>query len=271
MTRGSVSGDSSVQMRHDNTGDAPPESPAQLKAVIAGLQRELILAQRLAYAGTVSSMLAHEYNNLMTPILARSMNALSRGDAETMRSTLDRTVTQVQKAVELSRHLLKLTDSTRDVDQPDDVCVVATAVQEAVAEAVRPFAKDGLELRISVPEDLQVRARSLLLEQVLLNLLVNAREAMDGRAGSISVSARGTHGFVEIDVSDSGRGLPDSADAFNDFLDTNAERDTRRWQQVGLGLHVCRLLAQQHGASIRVSNNDGVGCTFTLRWPTPDN
>jgi len=244
-------------------GGGPPH--AQL--LIQALQQELIACQRLAVAGTTTAMLAHEFNNLMTPVLARAMDALQRDDVPAMRKALDRTVTQVQKAIELSRYLLRLVDPR---DAADDTCAVAEAVQSALEEAVRPFHKDGIELHVDVPNTLRVRVRPLLLEQVLLNLLTNAREAMKDRRGRLAITAGAADSFVTIDVRDNGVGLTSSEieRVFRPFLAADARQDAGGWSQVGLGLHVCRLIAQQHGATVQVlANPDGAGCTFRLRWP----
>lgn len=230
------------------------------------LAEMLVESQRLALAGTTAAMLAHEFNNLMTPILARSMDALQRDDVAAMRKALDRTVTQAQKAIALSRHLLRLTEP--DGPEPE-TCDVAQAVEEAVAEAVRPFEKDGIELRCEVPAGLQVKARALLLEQVLLNLLLNARAAMKEMPGPLVITAERHGEDAVIAVRDAGKGIPpeEIERTYNPFLAAPADQDVQQWRRVGLGLHVCRLIAQQHGASISVRANEGRGCTFTIRWP----
>ncbi|MBN2445947.1 MAG: HAMP domain-containing histidine kinase [Phycisphaerae bacterium] len=250
------------------TPDPDPGSTQyeQLHARILRLQEELIAAQRLAMVGTTAAMLAHEFNNLMTPVLARTLDALSRDDHDVMRMTLERTVNQIQKAISLSRHLLKLTDMDSGVAE---TCTVLHAVDEALEEAVRPFKKDGIELHVDVPDDLRVNARSLLLEQVLLNLLTNAREAMKGCSGLLAISARRDGDFVHIAVRDSGKGLSqhEIETTYAPFLAADATDAQCAWQNVGLGLHVCRLITRQHGASVGVTANEVRGCTFHLRWP----
>ena len=247
-------------------GANPAGSGAESAAQLSDLQRELVACQRLALAGTTAAMMAHEVNNLMTPILARASDALAHDDPALWRHALDRSVVQVQKTIALCKHLLRLTDPA---DERDATSNVAAAVHEALEEAVRPFCKDGIELRVDVPAELYVRGRSLLLEQVLLNLLVNARAAMKGLRGSLAISARRDRGYVVIEVCDSGKGLTDDelATAYAPFLAAEAANDTTDWRRVGLGLHVCRLIAQEHGAALAVRANPDRGCTFVVRWP----
>ena len=245
---------------------ATPESADALKARIADLQEELVACQRLALLGNLAAMAAHEFNNLMTPIIARVEAALTSGDVPFMRKALERSLVQAQRAITLSRHLL---DRAHNDGQDLGVCSAAGAVREAVETATRPFEKDGIELRVAVPDDLQVGAREELLCQVLLNLLLNARQAMKGLSGPLSITAAASGDHVEIDVQDSGKGLPPemSVARLNAFLAAEPSQNPNDWQQIGLGLSVCRLIARRHGATIQVSANADRGCTFRLCWP----
>lgn len=250
----------------NDVGAAPAESVEQLKATLQALQSELIACQRLALLGSLAAMAAHEFNNLMTPIVARTEAALHGGDVAFMRKTLDRTLTQSQRAIAVSRHLLDLAHCETELGEK---CAVAEAVQEAVETATRPFEKDGIHLRVTVPEELEVRARSDLFCQVLLNLLLNARTAMKNREGVLAITAEADDVCVRIDVRDSGKGIsPEQIEnVFNPFLAADPRARPNDWQEVGLGLSVCRLIAHHHGASLRVLANDGPGCTFRLCWP----
>lgn len=249
-------------------GTSAGSTTADLQAQLEATRAALIESQRLALAGTRAAMMAHEFNNLMTPVLARAMHAVQTGDMEMGKKALDRTVTQVQKAIELSRHLLRIADPDAETATETDVAV---AVEEAIAESIRPFDKDGIDLTVDVPAGLKIKARPVLVEQVLLNLLVNAREAMKGMSGPLRISAEDQNGDVLIHVCDSGRGIDDDdiAERFAPFLSADEEAEPLDWRKVGLGLHVCRLIAHENGAQISVRANEGRGCTFTLRWPKP--
>jgi signal transduction histidine kinase len=220
----------------------------------------------MALLGTMSAMAAHEFNNLMTPVVTRAQDALSRDDLPTMRKALDRALVQAQKAIAITRHLLGLAGA--GVDEPQ-AWPVAAAVQEAIETMTRPFEKDGIELRLDLPPELQVRARPILLEQVLLNLLLNARDAMKKRGGPLAITARREGDFVVIDIRDRGTGIPQQQldQVINPFLASDPRDQPRDWQSVGMGLNVCRTIAHEHGASIQAAANEGAGCTFQIRWP----
>ena len=247
----------------------PPETVESLKTANRDLQAELIACQRLALLGSLAAMVAHEFNNLLTPILARAEAALMGDDVAFMRKTLERAVVQSQRAMAVTRHLL---DLAQDGDRPTGACSVARAVRDAIETMTRPLEKDGIELRVAVPDELHVRAREDLLCQLLLNLLLNAHRAMKDVPGPLTVSAMAKGDYVQIDVRDSGRGMTGDllTNVINPFLARDPRSRPNDWQQVGLGLSVCRMIAHQHGATIEGLTNEDRGCTFRLRWPAAD-
>lgn len=243
---------------------ATQEEQEVLRRRIAALEDELLGAQRRAALGTLAAVIAHEFNNLMTPVLPWVELALETGRVEDMRKALERTQAQARRATAVTQRLL---DVARGRELPVEACSVRAAVEQAVAAATRPFEKDGIELSVSAPPELRVRAQPDLLVQALLNLLLNAREAMKGARGPLSIVAQSDGEFVRIAVRDSGRGLSREQvdEVLNPFL--AAEDVDRPPPGVGLGLSACRLIARKHGATLRARCNEGRGCTFELRWP----
>ncbi len=249
------------------SADVPPGSAEQLQAEIRGLQEELIACQRLAVLGSLAAMVAHEFNNLLTPVVARTEAALTGDDdVPFMRQALDRTLVQTQRAISVSRHLLDLAHAGAC---PSQTCLVAVAVREAIDTMTRPFEKDAIQLRVAVPEDLKVQAREELLCQVLLNLLLNARQAMQGASGALAVTATAEDGCAHIEVKDTGKGIaPELLEkVFSPFLAADPRARPNDWKDVGIGLSVCRMIAHHHGARIEARANSGPGCTFSLCWP----
>lgn len=230
------------------------------------LQQELVDCQRQAILGSLTGIIAHEYNNLMTPVLARAQDALTRDDLAAMRTALTTTIRQTEKALRFTQQVLEL---ARGRELPQEACRVVELVGDAIASAVRPFDKDGIELDLHVPDELHVRAQPRLFVQVLLNLLLNARHAMKGRRGTLSITASLEGKMAVIAVRDSGSGM--SAErleqVINPFLGADGGAPPDAGGAVGLGLKACRTIAHQHGATIRAFANDGAGCTFQLRWP----
>lgn len=243
-------------------------TPAELRTALDRLQRELISQHRLALLGTISAMVAHEFNNLMTPALAYAHEAVRSDDAALKQKALERVLRQTERAVTIARKLLELSHAAAPRVEP---CLLAEVVSDAILSASRPFDKDGIELTVEIDDDVQVLAERLLLEQVLLNLLLNARQALRGRPGRISVTGRASGDRVLIEVSDNGEGIPreEIEQRLNPFLASTALAEPADWQRVGLGLNVCRTIVQVQGATIQAVPRDGAGCTFQLFWPRP--
>lgn len=128
-----------------------------------------------------------------------------------------------------------------------------------------PLSEADARVEILIPEDLPaVHGDPGALNQVFLNLLKNAAEAMIGRGGVICVRASVESGFVHLRFEDQGAGIsPDTmSKLFQPFFTTReAGRGT------GLGLSISRQIAHAHGGDLRVESQLGVGTTFTLTVP----
>lgn len=230
------------------------------------LQDQLLACQRQALLGSLSGIIAHEYNNLMSPVYTRAQDAVARDDVDAMRRALTVTVRQTERALRFTRQLMEVAQGRAPSLEARRL---AELVDEAITSAVRPFEKDGIELELRVPEELQIRTQPLLFEQLMLNLLLNARAAMKGRVGRLSIGASREDDVVVINVRDRGVGMSPEMldDVINPFLAAEADLPPGDWSGIGLGLSACRMIARRHGATIRAFTNDGSGCTFQLRWP----
>lgn len=233
---------------------------------LTAARTELIASQRQAHLGAVAAMLAHELNNLATPVLTRAQDALDRDDMAAMREALAKTVVNVGKAVKIAEHLIDLARAT----PPDfEESALATSIDAALTDTVRLPVKDGIELSLAVPATLHVRANRLLLEQLFVHLLTEARRAIIDRAGRISITARDAVDFDEIEVYSSGRTYtPEYVDsALRPWLDSAIPPPPLIRDAAELPLRVIRLIVDAHGATIAVAAREPHGCSFLLRWP----
>lgn len=222
--------------------------------------------QRQAILGSLAAIIAHEYRNLLSPVFTRAQDAVARDDVDLMRRALAVTVRQTQKVLDLTEQLLEI---GRGKELPMGACRLVELVEAAITSAVRPFEKDKIDLELCVADDLQVAARPVLFEQLMLNLLLNARSAMKPGGGRLSITGHRDGDMVVIDVRDSGVGMSPEmlSDVINPFLEADPTAQPGDWSAIGLGLHACRTIARQHGAKICALANDGPGCTFRLGWP----
>jgi signal transduction histidine kinase len=240
----------------------------QLKAQLAQVREGLTHSHRLATLGTIASIIAHEYNNILTPVISYAQLALAKpDDAPLMRKAVERALAGAERAAHISSSLLGF---AREADQAHAAPLPAT-VDAAIACLARDPRKDGIELVVDVP-DVQVSIAPLNLEQVLVNLLLNARQAMKPRGGSITIRGRVEADLVKIDVSDTGPGIPPQIHGrlFEPFVTMRNASGGGEPKGTGLGLSICRDLISAVGGSIEVESQPGQGATFHITLPKAD-
>ncbi|MCZ6817272.1 MAG: ATP-binding protein [Planctomycetota bacterium] len=264
-------------MTHPANDQSMPPSTGHVGQQIDGLERHLASMQeqvqrlqRLASVGTVSAMLAHEINNIMTPIVSYTQYALERDDADLMRTASEKTLRQAKRLTGLCERVLGL--ATDDQMGPIDTFIRPLAV-DAVECLGRDLDSDNIELLIEIPEDLKARVHASSLQQVLFNLVLNARQAMLGRRGRLVISARREKdGGVEISVADSGTGIrpDDIRRIFEPFYSTKVHQAQSDKRGIGLGLTICQQLVEEQAGTIAVESVYGAGTTFTLTLPAAE-
>ncbi len=228
---------------------------------------------RLAVLGTLAATLAHEFNNLATPMASYARlgcaaicdPAPSTADLAFARRALGKCEHAATRAGRLSTAILNMARPCSD-DGPAASAAVAQALQDALTSMVRSPAQDSIQLNIDVPPALQVAIEAVRLEQVLLNLLLNARRALMSKPSTDRLlcvtAAPSADGGVELQVSDTGCGIDADqlSTLFEPFSTTSPDGH-------GLGLNLCRRILDRAGGRIAVQSQAGVGTTFTLTLP----
>jgi signal transduction histidine kinase len=234
------------------------------------LREQLLQTQRLATIGTISAVIAHEFNNILTPIISYSQYALQgaengKPDVELMTKALSKSFAGATKAGRICTSMLGL---ARGESQFAPV-PVATLIEDTLLVMARDPQKDGIALRVQAPTELTVHADAVQLEQVLLNLLINARQAMTGKSGSITIKATGEDQTVKIAVIDTGPGIPEKVlpRIFDPFFTTKGTARKGEHRGTGLGLAICREIIAAHNGSIEVTSEVGRGTTFVINLP----
>jgi signal transduction histidine kinase len=239
----------------------------QLENQFINLRDQLRRAQRLASIGTMSAMLAHEFNNLFTPVMAYARAALDADDASLMKTALEKTL----KHTEIMRQMAdRLVGMVKNGETGTTRCRVATLVDDAIGCLGRDLAKDNIAVNIQIDAALEVRVNPHQIQQVLFNLILNARQAMLGQRGRLTVDAAPTNdGMVAVSVRDTGVGIPPEnlECIFEPFFSTKQYASRLDEGGLGLGLAICRELAAEHGGSLTVQSQPGVGTSFTLTIP----
>ncbi len=239
------------------------------EATLGEMQKQLEHANRVATLGQLTASIAHEVNQ---PIAATVTNAqaglrwlrVDPPDLDEVRQTLDRIVRDGVRAgavVQRIRSLSKKAPTHRD---PVDINAAAREVIELTGgEAM----KNGVSVRTELSGDLpQIRGDRVQLQQVILNLILNAVEAMSGmKEGSrelVITTGRSDAGDVLVLVSDSGPGLPPAAqdNLFKAFYTTKPNG-------LGLGLSICRSIVEGHGGRLWARANAPRGAVFQFILP----
>jgi signal transduction histidine kinase len=244
---------------------------ALLQGQLDSLREQLTESQRLATIGTIAAVIAHEFNNLLTPIVSYSQFALQsaegeKPDMDLIRKALSKSFQSSSKAGRICTSMLGLARGESIFGQVG----VQQLVDETLAVLARDPKKDGIALRVQVQPDLLVHGDPVQLEQVLLNLLINARQAMLGKGGSITVKAQHTdEGEVRIQVIDTGPGIPEKLlpKIFEPFFTTKGTARKGEAKGTGLGLAICKEIIEHHKGRIEVQSEVGKGTTFGIFLP----
>lgn len=223
-----------------------------------------VRVEREVLKNSLLSSVSHDLRTPLAVITGAASAMLEQTLAESTRQELTESIlAECERLNRLVRNLLDMTRleagavEVKKEWQPLEEAVGAALERTSAQLASRPVTTD-------VPADLLAPFDSVLLQQLLVNLLENAAKYTPEDA-SVTVSAKRDGDVAEIVVADRGKGLPEGEEAkvFDKFY--RAEKG--RGGGVGLGLTICKGIALAHGGSIRAENRDGGGAAFRVRLP----
>jgi PAS domain S-box-containing protein len=230
----------------------------------------LEVSQRMELMGRLTAAIAHDFNNVLGAIVAFAELARDGVENETVRQDIDEILGAARSGAALTRKLLEFpraNDGDRSVTA--DLAVVLPAFRAVLDRVAGPRIRVVLEL---APESLVVTMDAHSIEQVLLNLVTNARDAMPAGGRIVITASRpagattrpGADGVVRLAVADDGQGMPEDvrARSFEPLFTTKP-----RGKGTGLGLATCKMLVERSGGTIDLVSEVGKGTTFTLDLP----
>jgi two-component system NtrC family sensor kinase len=226
------------------------------------LERRLVQADKLSSIGLLAAGVAHEVNTPLAVISTYAqMLAKQISEDEQKSKLLDKIAKQTFRASEIVNSLLSFSrTSTTEFVEVD----VSKVIQETLNLVEHQLKKSGVDVKLDAPATLpSVKGNAGKLQQVFLNLFLNARDAMEA-GGTLAVHAWSEAGFVRIDVADNGQGiaLEHLERIYDPFFTTKGAR-----KGTGLGLSVSYGIVREHGGSIEVESRLGAGTRFRVEFP----
>jgi signal transduction histidine kinase len=244
------------------------EATAQQIAVAldnARLSSELVHIEKLSAVGQLASGVAHEINNPLTAILGLAELLMSRPDVpDPVRERIKLMSQEASRAAAIVRNLLMFARHYPPERRP---CSLADAVQRVIALKGYQLEHDDIHVSTELADCPVVWADENQMQQVLLNLVQNAHQAMRRQAGERRLTLRlrpPRDGRVAIEVIDSGPGVPASllSRIFDPFFTTKPAGEGS-----GLGLSVSYGIVAQHGGRLYAENRPEGGATFVVELP----
>ncbi len=233
------------------------------------VQKQLVQAEKLATVGTLSGGVAHEINNPLTAILTNVQMLLTFSestDAKMDREALEiieeatqRCRTIVQKMMAYAKKPLE-SDQVAKIDLSD-------VLQKAVSFINYQLEQDSIQIDIDAHQSpYSVMGNGNELEQVLTNLILNARDAImeTKQKGKIQITLSKNERYIKVRVKDEGIGISEEhmAKIFDPFFTT---KDVGKG--LGLGLSICQSIIEKHQGQITVESKPGEGAAFTVHLP----
>jgi signal transduction histidine kinase len=226
------------------------------------LERRLLQADKLSSIGLLAAGVAHEVNTPLAVISTYAQMLAKQVAADEQKSKLlEKIAKQTFRASEIVNSLLNFSrNSPADFADVDLNRIADETVALVRHQLDRAQIRVALDLQAEMPT---IKGNSGKLQQVFLNLVLNARDAMDG-GGTLTVRTTTEGGSARVEVADTGQGIsPENLPRIYDpFFTTKVAR-----KGTGLGLSVTYGIVQEHGGSIEVSSQVGRGTKFLLEFP----
>ena len=243
------------------------QSSAVDHELIEQLKQQLVQSQKLSSLGALTSTIAHEFNNILTAIMNYATFALRGDDPKRMRKSLEKILGASERACTITTDILGYARERDDRITSTSLCQL---MDEALSLIERELGKSGIAYQKHYEACAEAAVNANQIQQVFLNLLINARQAMPaGGTLSVRIDRDPSNHMWRAAVADTGVGIAEEnvQRIFDPFFTTKvAPTDTGRGGN-GLGLSVCKDVIESHGGRIDVESHLGDGTVFTVWLP----
>jgi len=247
----------------------PQEQPTveELQAQIKTLQQQLNDAQKLTALGELASTTTHEFNNVLMAVINYAKMGMRYKDEATRDKSFAKILSASERAAKITNSVLGMARNRSSSLEPTDIIRLT---QDALVLVEREMTKYRVSLETQFEEVPEAMCNGNQIQQVLLNLLINARQATEqGGRVLVRVAHDQQANTVDIVIRDSGCGIPTDQlpKIFEPFFTTKKGPDASGKGGTGLGLAACKDIIESHRGRIRVQSSVGKGTAFTIKLP----
>lgn len=247
---------------------AEKETVEALRQQVDALREQLEHAQRMATIGELASTTTHEFNNLLTTIINYAKLGMRHKDEPTRDKALMKINDAAGRAAKVASSVLSM---ARSRSSAFEAVSLSSLLSDTLHLIGREFQKHRIALETDIAADLPaVYGSSTQLQRVLVNLLVNARQATQaGGSVRIRLDHDPSKREVVLQVRDSGSGIAPELlpRIFDPYFTTKSGPDASGQGGTGIGLASCKQIIDAHNGRIRVDSGVGKGTAFTIRLP----
>ena len=231
------------------------------------LQAQLIQSEKMAGIGSMASGIAHEFNNLLQIMMGHAEFAQRTKKAEAMEEALDIVMDTTVRTKKIIEDVLSFSKS----GSPEkELCDIAELIKSVLSLTEEQSKKKNIRAVIKYRRIPKLEVNKTEIQQVFLNMVSNARDAMLPKGGKLEIELKRIKDNVEISFTDTGIGILEEnlERVFEPFYTTKgAVGGDTKTQGVGLGLSVSYGIVERHGGTIEVESEAGKGTTFTIKLP----
>ncbi len=244
-----------------------PDESTSLERKLELLEAELRQARRMAALGDLVSTTTHEFNNILTTIINYAKLGIRHKDEASRDKALTKILAAAGRAEKITNGVLGMARNRGHDRIPTDL---ASLIESSLVLLEREMQKYRVQIVTQFEPSPLALASGNEIQQVLLNLLTNARQAMP-RGGQILIRIAPdlAANTVDLTVRDTGGGIPPDVlpRIFDRYFTTKQGPDSSGKGGTGVGLAMCREIIESHQGKIRVESTVGVGTAFTLKLP----
>ena len=234
------------------------------------MESELHRAQHLASLGELIGTTTHEFNNVLMTIINYAKMGSRYEDKATRDKAFAKILAAGNRATKITNSVLGMARNRKDRLEPTDL---RSIVEETMVLLEKEMQKYRIDCEVQIGETPLALVNGNQIQQVFLNLLINARQAMlDGGRLIVRLEHDAQANSIDLVVRDFGTGIPEDQlpKIFDSYFSTKTGPDESGRGGAGLGLAACRKIIESHQGKIRVQSTVGKGTCFTIKLPVAE-